>query len=181
MIAIQKNLIIQRLEHRALFCPIVTKGLTVSCSEDEMRKTTLVSAATALLLAAASASWAGPIEDRQELMKQQGQSTKVLGTMAQGESPFDAAAAKEHGDAMAERFERAKTLFPPGTEQGPPETYAKAEIWSDPQGFAAAADQAIEAARAVAAVTEEAQLGEAVGALGNACKNCHDKFRRPKD
>jgi cytochrome c556 len=146
-----------------------------------MRKTRLVPVAMALLLGAASASWAGPIEDRQELMKQQGQSMKVLGSMAQGESPFDAAAVKEHGEAMADRFERAKTLFPPGTEQGPPETYAKAEIWSDPEGFAAALDQSIQAARAVSAVTEEAQLGEAVGALGGACKNCHDKFRRPKD
>jgi cytochrome c556 len=146
-----------------------------------MRKTRLVPVVMALLLGAASASWAGPIEDRQELMKQQGQSMKVLGSMAQGESPFDAAAVKEHGEAMADRFERAKTLFPPGTEQGPPETYAKAEIWSDPEGFAAALDQSIQAARAVSAVTEEAQLGEAVGALGGACKNCHDKFRRPKD
>jgi cytochrome c556 len=146
-----------------------------------MRKTRLLPVAMALLLGAAPASWAGPIEDRQELMKQQGQSIKVLGTMAQGESPFDAASVKEHGEAMAERFERAKTLFPPGTEQGPPETYAKADIWSDPEGFAAAADRAIQASRAVAAVTEEAQLGEAVGALGNACKNCHDKFSRPKD
>jgi cytochrome c556 len=135
----------------------------------------------ALLLGAASASWAGPIEDRQELMKQNGQAMKVLGAMAQGESPFDAAAVAEHGRAEADRFERVKTLFPAGTEQGPPETYAKAEIWSDPEGFAAAADQAVQAARAVAAVTEQAQLGEAVGALGGACKNCHDKFRRPKD
>jgi cytochrome c556 len=147
-----------------------------------MRVPVLASVALAAMLCmTASASQAGPIEDRQELMKAQGQSMKILGEMAQGKSPFDAAVVKEHGEAMAARFEQAKALFVPGTEQGPPETYAKPEVFSDAPGFSAAADQAIEASRAVAAVTAEAQLGEAVGTLGGACKNCHDKYRRPKD
>jgi cytochrome c556 len=34
---------------------------------------------------------------------------------------------------------------------------------------------------ALAAVTEEAQLKDAIGNVGGACKNCHDKYRRPKD
>jgi cytochrome c556 len=106
---------------------------------------------------------------------------KLLGGMAQGENPFDAAVVKEQAEAMAARFESAKALFPPGTEEGPPETYAKPEIWSDPQGFAAGMDKAAEASRALASVTEQAQLGEAVRAVGDTCKNCHDKFRRPKD
>jgi cytochrome c556 len=135
----------------------------------------------AMVLLAASVSRAGPIEDRQAVMKAQGQSMKVLGEMAQGKSPFDAAVVKEHGEAIAARFEQAKTLFVPGTEQGPPETYAKPEVFSDAAGFGAALNQAIDASHAVAAVTEEAQLGEAVGNLGGACKNCHDKYRRPKD
>ncbi len=139
-------------------------------------------ASVALVLAlTASASQAGPIEDRQELMKANGKSMKVLGEMAQGKSPFDAGVVKENGDALAARFDKARSLFVPGTEQGPPETYAKPEVFSDASGFNAALDQAVQAAQAVAAVTEEAQLGEAVGTLGGACKNCHDKYRRPKD
>jgi len=145
-----------------------------------MRVGVLTSVALVLAVTA-SASQAGPIEDRQELMKANGQSAKILGEMAQGKSPFDAAVVKENGDALAARFEKAKTLFVPGTEQGPPETYAKPEVFSDAAGFTAALDQAIQASQAVAAVTDQAQLGEAMGNLGAACKNCHDKYRRPKD
>jgi cytochrome c556 len=147
-----------------------------------MRNGVIASLAFAAVLGlSASATLGGPIEDRQELMKANGQTMKLLGGMAQGENPFDAAVVKEQAEAMAARFESAKALFPPGTEEGPPETYGKPEIWSDPQGFAAAMDKAAEASRALASVTEQAQLGEAVGAVGGACKNCHDKFRRPKD
>ena len=147
-----------------------------------MRNGVIASLAFAAVLGlSASATLGGPIEDRQELMKANGQTMKLLGGMAQGENPFDAAVVKEQAEAMAARFESAKALFPPGTEEGPPETYAKPEIWSDPQGFAAAMDKAAEASRALASVTEQAQLGEAVRAVGDTCKNCHDKFRRPKD
>lgn len=141
----------------------------------------LASLAFSLALGWAAAALAGPIEDRQELMKANGDTMKLLGGMAQGETPFDAAVVKQEAEAMAARFERAKSLFPPGSEQGPPETYAKPEIWSDPEGFAASMNEAVEASLALSGVTEEAQLGEAVAAAGNSCKNCHDKYRRPKD
>jgi cytochrome c556 len=129
----------------------------------------------------ASASFGGPIEDRQELMKANGKTMKLLGGMAQGENPFDAATVKREAEAMAARFEKAKTLFPPGSDKGPPETYAKPEIWTDPEGFVSALNRAVDASRALAEVTEATQLGEAVAATGGACKNCHEKFSRPKD
>jgi cytochrome c556 len=147
-----------------------------------MRKSLLaVVAIAAALNFCVSTAFAGPIEDRQEAMKANGQTMKILGGMAQGKSPFDAAVIKERGEAMAARFDAVRNLFPPGSEQGPPETYAKPEIWSDPEGFTAALDQAMNASLALAAVTEEAQLKEAVGKVGGACKNCHDKYTRPKD
>jgi cytochrome c556 len=147
-----------------------------------MRKSLLALAAIAVTLNfCASAVLAGPIEDRQAAMKANGKTMKILGGMAQGESPFDAAVVKEQGEAMAARFDAVRNLFPPGSDKGPPETYAKAEIWSDPEGFTAALDQAMNASLALAAVTDEAQLKEAVGNVGGACKNCHDKYRRPKD
>ena len=147
-----------------------------------MRKSLLAFVAIAAALNfCASAAFAGPIEDRQAAMKANGQTMKILGGMAQGESPFDAAVAKEQGEAMAARFDALRNLFPPGSDKGPPETYAKPEIWSDPEGFTAALDQAMNASLALAAVTDEAQLKEAVGKVGGTCKNCHDKYRRPKD
>jgi cytochrome c556 len=147
-----------------------------------MKKSLLAFVALAAALNfCASAAYAGPIEDRQAAMKANGQTMKILGGMAQGESPFDAAVVKEQGEAMAARFDAVRNLFPPGSDKGPPETYAKAEIWSDPEGFTAALDKAMDASLALAAVTDEAQLKEAVGNVGGACKGCHDKYRRPKD
>jgi cytochrome c556 len=140
----------------------------------------LIAFAAALGLSA-SASLGGVIEDRQKLMKDNGQTMKLLGAMAQGESPFDAAVVKEQATAMAARYEAEKAMFPPGSDKGPPETYVKPEIWSDPEGFAALMNEAIEASLALAAVTDQAKLGEALGAVGSVCKNCHEKYSRPKD
>jgi cytochrome c556 len=114
-------------------------------------------------------------------MKANGDTMKLLGGMAQGEAPFDAAVVKQEAEAMAARFERAKSLFPPGSEQGPPETYAKPEVWSDPEGYTASMNDAVKASQALAAATEHAQMSAAVAAVGKTCKSCHDKFRRPKE
>jgi cytochrome c556 len=147
-----------------------------------MRNAVLASLAFAAVLGfAASASLGGPIEDRQAAMKANGQTMKLLGAMAQGETPFDAAVVKEQAEAMAARYEAEKSMFPPGSDKGPPETYAKAEIWTDPEGFAAGMNEAIEASLALAAVTDQAKLGDALGAVGSVCKNCHEKYTRPKD
>jgi cytochrome c556 len=147
-----------------------------------MRNAVLASVAFAAVLGlSASASLGGPIEDRQAAMKANGQTMKLLGAMAQGEAPFDAAVVKEQAEAMAARYEAEKAMFPPGSDKGPPETYAKAEIWTDPAGFAAGMNEAIEASLALAAVTDQAKLGEALGAVGTVCKSCHEKYTRPRD
>jgi cytochrome c556 len=146
------------------------------------RNEVLASVAFAAVLGlSASASLGGPIEDRQAAMKANGQTMKLLGAMAQGETPFDAAVVKEQAEAMATRYEAEKAMFPPGSDKGPPETYAKAEIWTDPEGFAAGMNEAIETSLALAAVTDQAKLGEALGAVGSVCKSCHEKYTRPKD
>lgn len=147
-----------------------------------MRNTVLASIAFAAALGfTASASFGGVIEDRQKLMRANGQTMKLLGAMAQGESPFDAAVVKEQAEAMAARYEAEKAMFPPGSDKGPPETYVKPEIWSDPDGFTALMNEAIQTSLALAAVTDQAKLGEALGTVGNVCKNCHEKYTRPKD
>lgn len=129
---------------------------------------------------AASVCFAGPIEDRQQLMKDNGAAIKALAQMAQGETPFDAAAAKKHAETLVNDFEKLKDLFPEGSDKGPPETWAKPEIWSDREGFEKVRLEAVEASKAATAVTEAGQLGGAVGAIGETCKSCHEKYRLPK-
>ena len=73
--------------------------------------------------------------------------------------------------------------FPAGSGPGSgANTAAKAEVWRDPKGFAAAA-QRLQAEslklQQVAASGDESAAKAQVVALGGACKNCHDKFRVP--
>jgi cytochrome c556 len=141
----------------------------------------IVPAVAVLATLGATIALAGPIEDRQAAMKQNGKSIGALAAIAKGEAPYDAAVVKKNADIIHEDFVKAFASFPPGSEKGPPETYAKAEIWSDPDGFKAAQDKAMKAVETLAATTDEAGFKTALGGLGDACKGCHEKYRRPKD
>ena len=141
----------------------------------------LVPALALLAGLGATAALAGPIEDRQAAMKQNGKAVGALAAILKGEAPYDAAVVKTNADIVREDFVKAFASFPAGSEKGPPETYAKAEIWSDPEGFKAAQDAALKAVDALAATTDEAGFKTAMGGLGESCKGCHTKFRRPKD
>ncbi|HKQ95508.1 MAG TPA: cytochrome c [Aestuariivirgaceae bacterium] len=144
-----------------------------------MRKRFWAVAAMGLGLSATLA-FAGPIEDRQQLMKQNGAAIKALSEMAQGNAPFDAAAVQENAQKLVTDFEQLKDLFPEGSDKGPPDTWAKPEIWTDREGFEAARMKAHEASTAALAVTDQAALGAAVQAIGGACQGCHEKYRTPK-
>jgi cytochrome c556 len=78
-----------------------------------------------------------------------------------------------------------KQWFPQGS--GPSEdieTDAKAEIWSDPQGFAAVLTRFQQEApklSAFAKVGDTDGLKKQIGVVGGACKGCHDKYRVPQD
>jgi len=124
---------------------------------------------------------AGPIEDRQAGMKQVGKAMGGFAAIMKGEAPYDAAVVKTNSASMLEGWKKAFANFTPGSEKGPPETYAKAEIWSDPEGFKAAEDTALKALDAMAATTDEAGFKTALAGLGDACKGCHTKYRRPKE
>jgi cytochrome c556 len=144
-----------------------------------MRKRVWAAAAIGLGLSATLA-FAGPIEDRQQLMKQNGAAIKALSEMAQGNAPFDVAAVQENAQKLVTDFEQLKDLFPEGSDKGPPDTWAKPEIWTDREGFEAARMKAHEASAAAAAVTDQAALGAAVQAIGGTCQGCHEKYRTPK-
>jgi cytochrome c556 len=141
-------------------------------------RTLLLGLAAGSLFAAAAA--AGPIEDRQEDMKKVGKAMGQLAAIAKKEAAFDAAVVKAAGDTIAESVKEFKNDFPEDSKDGPPETWAKAEIWSNMDDFNKKADDAVTAAMAMAAVTEEANFMPAMGALGGSCKACHENYRRPK-
>jgi len=135
----------------------------------------------AMLVGAGAAVAAGPIEERQQLMKMNGKAIGALAQILKGQSKFDAATVKQNADTIVSDLEKFVKLFPEDSKKGPPETYAKEEIWTDRDGFNAAAKDAISAAQKVAAAGDEAAFKAAMPDLGNACGTCHKKYRRPKD
>ena len=140
--------------------------------------------ALAALVAASAASlpaMADAVSDRQAAMKEAKQNFKPLVGMVKGQVPFDAAMAKKNAMAIAAALERAKTLFPEGSEKGEKESRAKPEIWLMKDEFDAAFGKAIRLARAIEGAGDAKALKGAVMALGgDGCKACHKQFRLPK-
>jgi cytochrome c556 len=138
----------------------------------------LVATAISGLVAVALA--ADVIKERQEIMKTHGDALRTVAAMVQKRAPFDQAVVKTIGEELAESLARVKEMFPEGSDKGETETWAKPEIWQNKEAFDQGFDQAIEAAKKLAAVEQEAELLPALNAVGTTCKNCHDRFQRPK-
>lgn len=153
--------------------------------------TTTISAAIGAALIASTA-FAGShaakelnpaVAARHHQMQMVGYHIGILGAVAKGEMDYDAAmvsAAASNLAALA-RMERA-TLWVAGTEQGVAEgSRAKAEIWSDPDGFAEKFEGLATAATALIDAPDAAAVGAGMGALGGACSACHENYRGPKN
>ena len=128
--------------------------------------------------AAAAVIAADAFHDRHMAMEAVGDAMKPLGAIAKKQAPFDAAVVKANATTIADNLKKASALFPAGSGGG--ESRAKPEIWSDAAGFEKGMKDAQAAAVALQSVSEEAAYGPALGALGSACKSCHDKYRLPK-
>jgi cytochrome c556 len=112
---------------------------------------------------------------RSELMKVVGKNTGVLGGMASGKEPYDAAAAEAAKAALVEAFGKVEATF---MEQGAadPVDEAKPEIWANWDDFLSKANAAATAAGAIDVASVET-IGAGMGALGGACKDCHTSYR----
>ena len=112
---------------------------------------------------------------RSDLMKMIGMNTGILGNMAGGKDPYDAAKAE---GAKAALIEAAASIEETFMEQGgaDPASEAKAEIWANWDEFLADAKALGDAAAALDVASAET-IGAGMGALGGACKDCHTDFR----
>lgn len=131
------------------------------------------------LILAAGVAFAGKSTDpdamaRQALMGTIGMNTKILGEIAGGKVPFDAAAAETAKAALAEAAGKiAATYEPQGTDA---ESDAKPEIWTNWDDFVAKADVLTKAALAMDASSVEG-VGAGMAGVGGSCKDCHSKYR----
>jgi len=152
-----------------------------------MARNPVLSVACAVLLGAGaliftSSAQADEIAQRKVAMQNNGESAKTLAAIFKGEVAFDGKAVAFAGYTIANDFLAARSLFPEGSMSDA--SRAKPEIWQDMAGFTAALDKAEAAAKAVAAsgeANDETAFKAAFGQLGGACKNCHDKYRAPRN
>lgn len=121
------------------------------------------------------------IETRESNFKSMGKAMKAMNDGLKADTP-DMAAIAANAATIRGLAPKITSWFPKGT--GPEagiKTEAKAEIWTDPAGFAAAASRLEPAA---AKLETLARAGDVAGAraqirlVGGTCKGCHDKFKQ---
>ena len=82
-----------------------------------------------------------------------------------------------HAAALASLAEITPTLFPPGSGGG--DTHALPAIWENPEDFAERLDAFKQAGAGLRAAAETGgDVRAATQKLGQACKGCHDSYRK---
>jgi cytochrome c556 len=141
-----------------------------------------ITAAALLACGSAAAQFKSPddaIEYRQGALAVMGHHVDLLGAMASGKIPYDAAAAKANAELVVTLAKLPWSAFVEGSDKG--ETSAKPEVWSQRDKFNADAQKLQDATAKLleAARTGKAEaLKAAFGPTGQACKSCHDDFRK---
>jgi cytochrome c556 len=115
---------------------------------------------------------------RSTLMKTVGMNTGILGNMAGGKEPYDAAKAEAAKAALMEAAVLIEATF---MEQGAadPASESKPEIWTGWDDFLVKAKALGDAAGAIDVASAET-IGAGMGAIGGACKDCHTTYRAMK-
>jgi cytochrome c556 len=119
-----------------------------------------------------------PIAARKALMKHNSDGAKVLVAMMRGTAPYDAAKVAPVFSQWAETAQKLPGLFPDNSRTGE-ETRASPKIWENKADFDA---KAAAFGKAVADNRDKAKesldgLKAAIGAVGDACDNCHQDYR----
>ena len=101
-----------------------------------------------------------------------------MAAMVKGKNPYDAEVFARNAEIVAFMSKLPLEGFTPGSEDG--DTKAKPEIWLEMDDFKAKLEKMQQEVAALATVAKtgnfdavKSQLGEA----GQACKDCHDKYR----
>jgi cytochrome c556 len=142
-------------------------------------------AATLVAMAApASAQFAKPedaIKYRQSALFVMSQHFGRIGAMVNGRVPFDAKAAADNAEIVAEMAKLPWAGFIAGTDKGAIPTRAKPEIWTDTAKFKDSSDKLVAESAKLAAAAKTGNLDSlktAFTATAGSCKACHDAFRK---
>ena len=145
--------------------------------------TTLALASTAIADGHLTQEQQQGINARQAHMSLNGFNLGPLAAMAQGNIPYDAdVAAAAAANLAALGSMNQDRYWVEGTDQSVGGTRAKAEIWTDPDGFAAEIAKFAEASTALATVAGDGldAMRAAFGPVGQSCGSCHEAYRGPR-
>ena len=149
-----------------------------------MKKMMWAAAAVATLLTAlpAAAQFAKPedaIKYRKAAFTVMATHFGRLGALANGKIPFDAKVAADNADIALAMSKLPYVAFIEGTDKG--DTKAKPEIWTENDKFKAAAAKLQDEMVKLNAAAKTGNLDTikaAFGPTGQACKACHDQYRK---
>jgi cytochrome c556 len=143
----------------------------------------VLAAAAAATAVPASAQFAKPedaVKYRQSALFVMSTHFGRIGAMANGRVPYDAAAAVQNAEIVAEMSKLPWAGFGPGTDKVTPQR-AKPEVWTEQAKFKEHNEKLVgETARLLAAAKTNSldNLKVAFSSTANTCKGCHDNFRR---
>lgn len=116
---------------------------------------------------------------RQSIFTVIGTNFGALVPVIQGKAPYDAKDFAMRADRVAYMAQMAHEGFVPDSKDGKP-SKAKAEIWTQQAEFDKLLKDLVERSRALATASQAGNLDQikpAFGAVGQACKACHDKYK----
>lgn len=143
-----------------------------------------LAASLAAFAAPASAQFAKPedaIKYRQSAMTVMATHFGRVGAMVAGRVPFDAKAAADNTEIVAEMAKLPWAAFAVGTDKGAIPTRAKPEIWVDTAKFKESSEKLQAESAKLAAAGKTGNLDAiktAFTATAGTCKTCHDAFRK---
>lgn len=143
----------------------------------------LLAAAGAAVALPASAQFAKPedaVKYRQSALFVMSSHFGRIGAMANGRVPYDAKAAIENAEIVAEMSKLPWAGFGPGTDKVTP-TRAKPEIWAEQAKFKEHNEKLVgDTTRLLAAAKTQNldTLKTAFTATAGTCKQCHDAYRK---
>lgn len=138
----------------------------------------------AVYTATVSADAVDIIKTRQHGLKDLGAAAKLIKDQLASGGP-DADKIRSAADTIKQAAADIPNWFPTGSDSSAGvKTAAKAEIWSDATGFAAARDSFVQQAGKFAVLTASGDIAaetDGFKALGKTCGGCHEKYRVKQD
>jgi cytochrome c556 len=135
----------------------------------------------ALGLTACSSPTNPDVKARQDMMKNYGDSMKVMGGMVKAPDTFDAAVFQEQAAFLAEDAKNPWSHFEDAEAVG----NATEAVWSNTDGFRMEAENfqqvTAELNNAAQTATDVDGIKPAFGAVGKSCKSCHTDFQVKDD